>query len=152
MLDSIQRWGLNLPQQLVGLVDHLGGGQVVVGKVGVLAGSALDAAELLLCAGSEHHETHSSCQVSLGHHGTLQWSASAAHWEETEAEDESFQHEEDEEICKVQCQNFRGGGGPRQHLHCICYNWHGLFGIGSRKDSGQNSSGIKKFPHIVCKQ
>ena len=38
---------LNLPQQLVGLVDHLGGGQVVVGEVGVLAGSALDAAQLL---------------------------------------------------------------------------------------------------------
>ena len=43
----IMSWGY-VPEDLVDLVEHLGGSQVVRGKVGVLAGGTLDAIQLFL--------------------------------------------------------------------------------------------------------
>ena len=55
--------------QLVHLVPHLGGGQVVVGGHGGLAGGPGDAVELALVSTGVEEETHPSGQVRLGHRG-----------------------------------------------------------------------------------
>ena len=55
--------------QLVHLVPHLGGGQVVVGSHGGLAGGPGDAVELVLVSAGVEEEAHPSGQVGLGHRG-----------------------------------------------------------------------------------
>ena len=47
------------------LVPHLGGGEVVSGKVGVLAGRAQHTVKLLLGAAGVHQEAHAAGQVAL---------------------------------------------------------------------------------------
>ena len=96
----------NLPNKLVSLVDHLSGGEVVGGKVGVLAGGPLDAGQLLLGPGHEHHEAHSAGHIGGGDDGLFRRSSGSTHGEETEAEDESFENQKDQKICQIQCENF----------------------------------------------
>ena len=48
------------------LVPHLGGGDVVGGLVGVLAGCPPHAVQLLLGAAGVHQETHAARHVGLG--------------------------------------------------------------------------------------
>ena len=55
--------------QLVHLVPHLGGGQVVVGSHGGLASGPGHAVQLALVSAGVEEETHPSGQVSLGHGG-----------------------------------------------------------------------------------
>jgi len=92
--------------KLVSLVDHLGGGEVVGGKVGVLAGGSLDAGQLLLGTGHEHHEAHSAGHIGGGDDGLFRRSSGSTHGEEAEAEDESFENQKDQKICQIQCENF----------------------------------------------
>ena len=51
--------------ELVHLVPHLGGGQVVAGQVGVLTGSAHHTVQLLFGAAGVHQEAHAAGQVAL---------------------------------------------------------------------------------------
>ena len=102
---------MNLPNDLVSLVDHLGGGEVVGGQVGVLARGPLNAGELLLGAGHEHHEAHASGHVSRGHGDTLSRPPGAANREQTKAENEGLEDQEDQEVGQVEGEDLRGGGG-----------------------------------------
>ena len=55
--------------QVMHLVPHLGGGQVVVGSHWGLASGPGDAVELALVSTGVEEETHPSGQVRLGHRG-----------------------------------------------------------------------------------
>ena len=130
----IDRGVVNLPNDLVSLVDHLGGGEVVGGQVGVLAGGPLDAGELLLGAGHEHHEAHASGHVGGGHGNTLGR-------EETKAENEGLEDQEDQEVGEVEGEDLGGGGGSGQELQGFLDNWHLVrcrwsAGTGTSNDSG----------------
>jgi len=92
--------------ELVSLVDHLGGGEVVGGKVGVLAGGSLDTGQLLLGPGHEHHEAHSAGHVGGRDNGLFRRSSGSANGEEAETKDEGFKNQEDQKICEIECKNF----------------------------------------------
>jgi len=87
---------------LVSLVDHLGGGEVVSGQVGVLASGPLNAGELLLGSRHEHHEAHASGHISRGHGNALSRPPGAADREKTKAEDEGLEDQEDQEVGEVE--------------------------------------------------
>ena len=130
---------MNLPNDLVSLVDHLGGGEVVSGQVGVLASGPLNAGELLLGSRHEHHEAHASGHISRGHGNALSRPPGAADREETKAEDEGLEDQEDQEVGEVEGEHLGGGGGSGKELQGFLNNWH-LFlwsnCTGSSNDSG----------------
>ena len=127
---------MNLPNDLVSLVDHLGGGEVVSGQVGVLASGPLNAGELLLGSGHEHHEAHASGHISGGHGDALSRPPGAADREKTKAEDEGLEDQEDQEVGEVEGEDLGGGGGSGQQLHGFLDNWHLLLCTGASNDSG----------------
>ena len=98
-----------LPEHLVELVHHLGGGGVFGGRLGVLAGGPLDAGELLLGARGVHDEAHASRDVGLADGcrfvGRPRGGSDA---EEAEAEDDGLQHDQDEQVGQVQGEHLRG--------------------------------------------
>ena len=131
---------MNLPNDLVSLVDHLGGGEVVGGQVGVLTRGPLNAGKLLLGSRHEHHEAHASGHISGGYGNALSRPPSAADREETKAKDEGFEDKENQEVGEVEGKDLGCGGsglgGSGQELHGLLDNWHLLLCTGSSNDSG----------------
>ena len=127
---------MNLPNDLVSLVDHLGGGEVVGGQVGVLTSGPLNAGKLLLGARHEHHEAHAPGHVSGGHGDTLGRPPGASNREETKAENEGLEDQEDQKVGQVEGEDLGGGGGSGQELQGLLDHWHLLLSTGAGNDSG----------------
>lgn len=122
----------------VELVPHLGGGEVVDGGLGVLAGGPLDARHLLNLSGGELHEAHSSGEVRLLDGSVLGGAAVAAvsgaisaNGEETKAKDEGLEDEQDQQIRQVEGKHFRGGGGTGEHAQTLFQDARLVFGVGT---------------------
>jgi hypothetical protein len=114
--------------QLVHLVPHLGGGQVVVGSHGGLAGSPGHAVELALISAGVEEETHPSGQVSLGHRGggLARPSSHSAAADQAEHHDGNLESDEDDEVGQVQREDLAAGGGSGDDLKS-CLQQGGAF-------------------------
>jgi len=95
-------------EHFVDLVDHLGGGGVFRGSLGVFAGRPLDAGDLGLITGSVHEEAHATAEVSLGKGGLVGRPGRGSDREEAEAKDDGLQDNQDEQVGQVERQHLRG--------------------------------------------
>ena len=135
----------DLLHELVDLVPHLGGGEVVGRGLGVLTGAPLDAGELVHLAGSVHHEAHASGEVGLLDEGlAVSGPAGASDGEEAEAEDEGLDHQEDEQVGQVERQHLGGGGRPGQELHGGG-DQLALIGVGGGQARGHDGCSVQVF-------
>ena len=141
--------GEYIPEDLVDLVEHLGGSQVVRGKVGVLAGGTLDTIQLFLGSWGEHKEAHASCEVCLGNHGCVSWSAGATNREKAETKDESFEDKEDKEICEIESEDLRCWGCSGKELHGILNHGHFVLCSSRSQDCCHNCTGIYNTLHFL---
>ena len=108
------------------LVPHLGGGDVVGGLVGVLAGCPPHAVQLLLGAAGVHQETHAARHVGLGDETAILTTicrpsevaeAAAARRKDAKANDDGLEDEQDEQVGEVQREHVGGSGRTSQELH-----------------------------------
>ena len=109
---------MNSLQHVGHLEPHLAGGVVVESLLGVLAGSLLDAGQLLVVAGGVEEEAHAAGELALGDGGGLVRGPAgpAAHGEEAEAKDEGLQDDQDQEVGQVEREDLGGGGSPGQEF------------------------------------
>ncbi len=135
--------------QLVDLVPHLGRGEVVGGRLGVLAGRPLDAGELLLRPGGVHHEAHSSGKDGLRQHGVIAAVRRPGRVVVTDSEDAEGdgggrQQTEDEEVGEVEGQHLRRRRRPGQELHGGG-NERAVVRIAANQARGQQDGSEKEF-------
>merc|ERR1711913_215629 len=104
--------------ELVHLVPHLGGGQIVVGGHGGLAGGPGDTAELVLVSSGVEQEAHPSGQVRLRHGGggLARPPSHSSTTDQAEDHDGNLEGDEDDEVGEVEGEDLAAGGGSGNDL------------------------------------